>query len=97
MTPRRVSPAQVQMSDADFEVILARAAEEGAKRALADVGLDGRDAAVDIRDLRALLDSIRLARRTALETFARMLTTALILALIAGVAVKFKLFGTPPE
>jgi hypothetical protein len=97
MTPRRVSPAQVQMSDADFEVILARAAEEGAKRALADVGLDGRDAAIDIRDLRALLDSIRLARRTALQTFASMLTTALILALIAGVAVKFKLFGTPPQ
>lgn len=97
MTPRRVSPAQVQMSEADFEVILARAAEEGAKRALADVGLDGRDAAVDIRDLRALLDSIRLARRTALQTFASMLTTALILALIAGIAVKFKLFGTPPQ
>jgi hypothetical protein len=97
MTPRRISPAQVQMSEADFEVILARAAEEGAKRALADVGLDGRDAAVDIRDLRAILDSIRLARRTALQTFASMLTTALILALIAGVAVKFKLFGTPPQ
>jgi hypothetical protein len=97
MTPRRISPAQVQMSEADFEVILARAAEEGAKRALADVGLDGRDAAVDIRDLRALLDSIRLARRTALQTFASMLTTALILALIAGVAVKLKLFGTPPQ
>lgn len=96
MTPRRVSPAQVQMSDADFEVILARAAEEGAKRALADVGLDGRDAASDIRDLRSLLDSIRLARRTALQTFATMFTTALILALIAGVAVKFKLFGPPP-
>lgn len=96
MTPRRIAPAQVQMSEADFEIILARAAEEGAKRALADVGLDGRDAAVDIRDLRSLLDSIRLIRRTALQTIARMLTTALIIALIAGIAVKFKLFGTPP-
>lgn len=96
MTPRRVSPTQVQMSEADFEIILARAAEEGAKRALADVGLDGRDAEVDIRDLRALLDSIRLARKAALQTFASMLTTALILALIAGVAVKLKLFGAPP-
>lgn len=94
MTPRRIAPAQVQMSEADFEIILARAAEEGAKRALADVGLDGRDAAVDIRDLRSLLDSIRVVRRTALQTFARMLTTALIIALIAGIAVKFKLFGT---
>jgi hypothetical protein len=96
MTPRRIAPAQVQMSEADFEVILARAAEEGAKRALTDVGLDGRDAAIDIRDLRSLLDSIRLIRRTALQTIARMLTTALIIALIAGIAVKFKLFGTPP-
>ena len=96
MTPRRIAPAQVQMSEADFEVILARAAEEGAKRALADVGLDGQSAAIDIRDLRSLLDSIRLIRRTALQTIARMLTTALIIALIAGIAVKFKLFGTPP-
>src|SRR5690606_4066153 len=50
MTPPR-SEGFVRMPDAEFEAILTRAAEEGAKRALADVGLDGDEAALDIRDL----------------------------------------------
>src|SRR5690606_18174478 len=50
MTPPR-SDGFVRMPDAEFEAILTRAAEEGAKRALADVGLDGDEAALDIRDL----------------------------------------------
>lgn len=54
------------MPDAEFEAILTHAAEEGAKRALADVGLNGEEAALDIRDLRSLLDCIRLARRKVL-------------------------------
>jgi zinc D-Ala-D-Ala carboxypeptidase len=64
MTPPR-SEGFVRMPDAEFEAILTRAAEEGAKRALADVGLDGDEAALDIRDLRSLVDCIRLVRRTA--------------------------------
>jgi ABC-type hemin transport system ATPase subunit len=72
---------------------LARAAEQGARRALADVGLDGPEAAIDIHDLRTLLDSLRMARRTAWQTIVRLITTGLLLALIAGIAVKLKLFG----
>jgi hypothetical protein len=34
-----------------------------------------------------------MARRTAWQTVVRLLTTGLLLALIAGVAVKLKLFG----
>jgi hypothetical protein len=67
MTPPR-SEGFVRMPDAEFEAILTRAAEEGAKRALADVGLDGDEAALDIRDLRSLVDCIRLVRRTAMQT-----------------------------
>ena len=48
MNPPR-SEGFVRMPDAEFEAILTRAAEEGAKRALADVGLDGDEAALDIR------------------------------------------------
>jgi len=59
MTPRRSDQTFVRMPDAEFEAILTRAAEEGAKRALANVGLDGDEAALDIRDLRSLLASIR--------------------------------------
>jgi hypothetical protein len=72
---------------------MARAAEEGAKRALADVGLDGREAAMDVRDLRALLDCIRFVRHTAVQTSVYLVTTGIIMALLAGIALKLKVFG----
>jgi len=81
------------MPDAEFEELLARAAEEGARRALSDVGLDGSEAALDIRDLRSLLASIRFVRRTAVQTTVHIITTGVILALLAGIALKLKVFG----
>ena len=92
MTPRRHDDS-LRMSEAEFEELLARAAKEGARRALADAGLDGRNAALDIRDLRSLLASIRFVRRTAVQTTVHILTTGIILALLAGIAVKLRLFG----
>ena len=83
----------VRMPEEEFEELLALAAERGAKRALADVGLVDEHAADDIRNLRSLLGAIRMAKRTAWQTVVRLITTGLILALIAGVAIKFKLFG----
>jgi hypothetical protein len=80
MNPPR-SEGYVRMPDAEFEAILTRAAEEGAKRALADVGLDGDEAALDIRDLRSLVDCIRLVRRSAMQTAVRMISTPVMLAL----------------
>jgi len=94
MSPHRSGQGHVRMPDAEFEALMARAAEEGAKRALADVGLDGQEAAFDIRDLRSLLASIRFVRRTAVQTAVRMITTGVILALLAGIALKLKVFGS---
>jgi hypothetical protein len=82
--------------DAEFEAILTRAAEEGAKRALADVGLYGDEAALDIRDLRSLGNFIHLVRRTAMQTAVRMITTGVMLALLAGIVIKLKIFGGGP-
>ena len=96
MSPHRSGQGHVRMPDAEFEELLARAAQEGAKRALADVGLDGKEAALDIRDLRALLDAIRFVRRTAVQSAVQLLTTGIILALLAGVALKMKIFGGSP-
>ena len=73
--------------------MLARAAKDGAQRALEDVGLTGRQAALDIRDLRSLLACIRFVRRTAVETTVHLITTGILLALLAGVALKLRLFG----
>lgn len=95
MTPPRSDQGYVRMPDAEFEELLARAAEEGAKRALADVGLDGREAALDMRDLRALLEGIRFMRRTAVQTTVHLITTGILLALLAGIVLKLKVFGTP--
>ena len=83
----------VRMPEEEFEELLELAAERGAKRALADVGLIDEHAANDIRDLRSLLSAVRMAKRTAWQTVVRLITTGLILALIAGVAIKLKLFG----
>jgi len=60
---------------------------------LSDVGLDGPDAANDIRELRNLLDAFNEAKKTAGLTLVKMLVTGLVLALLAGTIVKIKLFG----
>jgi hypothetical protein len=79
----------------NFEALIERAAEEGARRALAAVGLHDEDAANDVRDLRTLLAAWRSAKRTAWQTAVKVLTTAVLAALLAGLAVKLKLGGAP--
>ncbi|WP_317705562.1 DUF6127 family protein [Methylomarinovum caldicuralii] len=93
MTPPNMRDGMVVMPREEFEKLLEQAAERGARRALADVGLDGEDAAHDIRELRGLLEAFNTAKHTAWQTLIRITTTGLILALMAGAAVKLKLFG----
>jgi len=95
MTPPEANE-QFRMSETEFEVLLARAAETGARRALQEVGLNGKDAAEDIRDLRSLLAGFRLAKRTAVQTTVRIITTGILIALMAGIAIKLKIFGGGP-
>lgn len=77
----------------EFEQLLEEAAGRGAKRAMADVGLDGEDAAADIRELRGLLDAFNTAKQTAWQTVVKIVTTGFVLALVAGALFKLKLFG----
>src|SRR5690606_6162831 len=91
------SGALIALPAAEFEALLERAAETGARRALHEVGLDGQDAAEDIRDLRSLLAGFRLAKQTAVQTAVRLITTGVLLALMAGFAIKLKLFGPTPQ
>ena len=77
----------------EFEAMLERAAERGARHALAEVGLDGPGAADDIRELRNLLDAFNAAKRTAGLTVVKLLVTGLVMALLAGAFLKLKLFG----
>ena len=83
----------VTIPQEEFEDLLERAAERGAKNALIGVGVDGEDAAHDIRELRNLLDAFNEAKKTAGLTVIRMLVTGLVMALLAGTVLKLKVFG----
>jgi len=83
----------VTMPQADFEQMLERAAEKGARHALHGVGLDGEDAAQDIRELRNLLDAFNEAKKAAGLTIIRMVVTGLVMAILTGTLIKLKLFG----
>jgi hypothetical protein len=80
MTPSKAGD-HFRVSETELEALLVRASETGARRALQEVGLEGKDAAEDIRDLRSLLAGF---------------TTGILVALIAGIAIKLKLFGPTP-
>ncbi len=92
-----VKPALVEnmllLRKEDFEDLLDRAAERGAERVLAHLGLENGHAARDIRELRDLLDAWRDARRTAWQTVVKIVTTGFLAVLLVGAAIKFKLFG----
>ncbi len=84
----------VTLPQDEFEAMLERAAERGARHALSEVGLDrGPEAARDISELRSLLDAFNEAKKTAWLTIVRMLVTGLVMATLAGAFVKLKVFG----
>ena len=93
MSAPHTARGYIRMPDAEFDELLARAATEGARRALANAGLDGAKAALDIRDLRSLLDCIRCVHRTAVQIAVHLITTGVILTLLVSIALKLKIFG----
>jgi hypothetical protein len=86
----------LQLRKEDFDDLLDRAAERGAERVLAHLGLENGHAARDIRELRDLLEVWRDTRRTAWQTVVRMAIKGLLIALIVGIAVKLKILGGQP-
>ena len=96
MTPPRSDAGAVRMPEPELEMMLARAAEEGARRALNDVGLGGKDAVLTIHDMRSLLECISFVRRTAVQTAVHVITTGVLIALLTGITMKLKWFGPNP-
>jgi hypothetical protein len=89
-----VDSSTLLMRRDDFEELLNGAAERGAKRALARLGLENGHAARDIGELRQLLEAWRDARRTAWRTTIKVITTAVLAMLLVGAAIKLKLMGS---
>lgn len=85
--------AAIALRPEDLDDLLTRAAERGAERCLAHLGLENGHAARDIRELRDLLEAWRDARRTAWQTTIKVITTGILAALLVGAAIKLKLMG----
>ncbi len=93
MNAPTVQDGMIMMPKEEFEELLERAAQRGARTALAEVGLDGENAANDIRELRGLLEAFNTAKHTAWQTVIKMVTTGFLLALVAGALIKLKVVG----
>jgi hypothetical protein len=87
------SSQSITLRPDDLDDLLTRAAERGAERCLAHLGLENGHAAKDIRELRDLLEAWREARHTAWQTVIKVATTGLLAVILVGAAIKLKLMG----
>ena len=90
MTPRAakdnmVKVGQVTLSVEELQTLLENAAEAGAQRTLKHLGLADERGVQDLREVRDLLGAWRAAKEQAWRTFVQIGTTALLVALLAGV------------
>ena len=73
------------MTEGELHALLEKAAEEGARNALREIGLSDEDALSDVREIRGLLDAWRSTKRTVGQTIARVLTTVVLSLIAAGI------------
>jgi 2-iminoacetate synthase ThiH len=74
---------QTTLTPEELEAMLDRAAKRGATQALAAIGLHDENAAVDVREMRSLLEAWRDTRRSIWNTSIKLLTVA-VLTFISG-------------
>lgn len=76
-----------------FEKLIEDAATRGARKALAEVGLQDEHAARDIRNLRDLLGAYRIIKIGALRQVGQSLALLVLGAIMLAVSYKLRLFG----
>jgi len=80
-----------EVREEQLQALATAAAREGARQALAAVGLEDEKAIDDVRDLRSLLKAWRETKKTAWRTTVGFTTKAILVLLLLGLAVKLKL------
>ena len=80
--------AGMELDEAKLAVLLNRAAEHGARKALSDIGLQDEDAGRDIHDLRKLIDDWRACKNTVFQTFVKATTLAALSFIAAALWMK---------
>lgn len=76
----------ITLTRLELQSLLTQAAHNGAKQALADIGLSDTEAGNDIRDLRDWLRACRIVKSEALRTAVSVVTKTAIMALVIGLA-----------
>ena len=85
--------AVVELTIRDLDEIVEGAAKRGARKALAEIGLDDENAVKDVGELRSILSVWRDARQTALRTVVKTTTVALLGMMTLGAAIKLGVIG----
>jgi hypothetical protein len=78
---------KLEMTKAELDAMLHRAAEEGARAALRAVGLGDEDAGNDIREVRGLLSAWRDTKSEAWKQTVRMFVAFVLMSMAAGIAL----------
>ena len=79
---------QATLTPEELEAMLDRAASRGAKAVLKELGLNDETAAVDIREIRSLLDTWRGTRLSIWNTFVKITTVAVFTFIGAAIWMK---------
>jgi len=82
--------SEFKLSQAEIDLMVQKAAEAGAKKALHDLGLHDDDAGKDIRDLRELIDGWRDIKSTATRTIVRWFIMLILGSIAIGTYVTFQ-------
>jgi hypothetical protein len=78
------------MDEQQLNLLIEKAAERGARRALESVGLHDENAGKDIHDLRTLIDGWRQTRSTITKTITQWVTMGILGALALGAYTHLK-------
>jgi phage terminase Nu1 subunit (DNA packaging protein) len=78
----------IDIQNEELKALLTQAAKDGAKQALAEVGLDGANAQDDIKELRNLIDSWRYAKKTMGQTALKIATSSVLIFIAVAVFMK---------
>jgi hypothetical protein len=81
------------MIDKELQGLLEQASETGARRALAQLGLDDSSAAKDMSELRELLSAWRDAKRSARKAAIGWVVRMVLALLLIGIAFRLGLPG----
>jgi glutamate synthase domain-containing protein 2 len=87
---KKLTERDFVISRCELEELLQKSSEKGAKMALSELGLNDRNAANDIKDLRELLKAFRMAKKDAFRVSVKWIAVGIITLITAGL---ISLFG----